>query len=83
MDRKTFDAIMNTVSVENTDSDSVVNAEIQKYGSLSIGMSDVNNYFYTADIQELIDGGITVEVLELARRNGWAVKDENTIFKTF
>jgi hypothetical protein len=83
MDRKTFDAIMNTVSVENTDSDSVVNATIQKYGSLSIGMSDVNNYFYMADIQELIDGGITVEDLELARRNGWAIKDENTIFKTF
>lgn len=83
MDRKTFDAIMNTVSVENTDSDSVVNATIQKYGSLSIGMSDVNNYFYTAGIQELIDGGITVEDLELARRNGWAIKDENTICKTF
>lgn len=86
MDRNTFNAIMNTVGIENTDTDSVVNSIVQKYGILGLGMrhndeTDQYEYFYKAKVQELMDNGVTEEDLEKIRKNGWVLGDNDIIYK--
>ena len=86
MDRNTLNAIMNTVGVENTDTDSVVNSIVQKYSTLGIGMrhnddTDEYEYMYKAKAQDLIDNGITEEELETIRKNGWVLGDDDIIYK--
>lgn len=86
MDRNTFNAIMNTVGIENTDTDSVVNSILYKYGTIGLGMryndkTDECEYFYKAKVQELMDNGVTEEDLEKIRKNGWALGDNDIIYK--
>lgn len=86
MDKTTFNAIMNTVGVEITDTDSVVNATIQKYASLKLDPAIYPekreyNYAYAANVQELIENGITEEDLEFIRKNGWCLGNDGFIYK--